>query len=179
MVETLAGKSIVVVGGSSGIGYAVAKASLLSQASHVTIVCTSNEKGARSVERLREDVAKAGVALSADVTITHDTVDAHDLASVRAMCQRVGEVDHFVWTSGDGLRSGFPQTLNLDENRGACGATFTFTLGSCADALPDAFDVRFWGAAQAAQSIKIKQGGSIIFTIGGSTFFLALGVARC
>lgn len=35
-------------------------------------------------------------------------------------------------------------------------------------ALLDVFDVRFWGAAQAAQSIKIRPGGSIIFTIGES-----------
>ena len=122
MAATLAGKTIVVVGGSSGIGYGVAKASLLAQAAHVIVVSTSAEKGARTVERLRADVAQAiaaapaGSVLPVTGTIAADTVDAHDLASVRALCERLGEVDHFIWTSGDPLRIGFPQ--DLDANRG-------------------------------------------------------------
>lgn len=145
MVATLAGKTIVVVGGTSGIGYGVAKASLISQAAHVVVVGTTLEKAQSTAERLRGELAGAAVT----GTIASDALDAHDLASVRAFCERVGEVDHFVWTSGDPLRVGFPGTLSLDDHR-------------------DAFDVRFWGAAQAAQSIKIRPGGSIILTIGSA-----------
>jgi len=155
MVASLAGKTVIVVGGTSGIGYAVAKASVLSQAAHVVVVGTSKEKAEHTVQRLRDDIAAAtasapaGTLLPVSGTIASDTLDAHDLASVRAFCERVGEVDHLIWTSGDPLRVGFPQTQSLDENR-------------------DAFDVRFWGAAQAAQSIKIRPGGSIVLTIGGA-----------
>lgn len=37
------------------------------------------------------------------------------------------------------------------------------------DASADIFDVRYWGAAQAAMSIKIREGGSIVLTIGERT----------
>lgn len=122
MVATLAGKTVVVVGGSSGIGYGVAKASLLSQAAHVVVVSQTVEKAAKTVQRLHDDVAAtvasapAGSLLPVKGTIAGDTLDAHDLASVRAFCERVGEVDHLIWTSGDSLRIGFPQSL--DDNRG-------------------------------------------------------------
>ncbi|EKM59337.1 uncharacterized protein PHACADRAFT_249763 [Phanerochaete carnosa HHB-10118-sp] len=153
MVVSLIGKTVVVVGGTSGIGYGVAKASLLSQAARVVVVGTTKEKAERTVQRLHADIAAetasapAGTLPSINGTITPDALDAHDLTSVSAFCERVGEVDHLVWTSGDALRTGFPQ--NLDENR-------------------DIFDVRFWGAAQAAQSIKIRPGGSITLTIGAA-----------
>ncbi|EKM59336.1 uncharacterized protein PHACADRAFT_249761 [Phanerochaete carnosa HHB-10118-sp] len=158
MVASLAGKTVVVVGATSGIGYGVAKACLLSQAAHVVVVGTTKEKAEHTVQRLRTDIAAetasapAGTLLPVSGTIASDALDAHDLASVRAFCDRVGEIDHLVWTSGDPLRVGFPQALSLDEHR-------------------DAFDVRFWGAAQAAQSIKIRKGGSITLTIGS-------GIAR-
>lgn len=122
MVATLAGKTIVVVGGSSGIGYGVAKASLLSQAAHVIVVSQTKEKAEKTVQRLQEDIAAVvksapeGSILPVTGTIAGDTLDAHDLASVRALCERVGEIDHLVWTSGDALRIGFPQSL--EENRG-------------------------------------------------------------
>ena len=125
MVATLAGKTVVVVGGTSGIGYAVAKATLLSQAAHVIVVGTTKEKAAHTLERLRNDVGAPIVG-----TLASDALDAHDLASVRAFCERVGEVDHFIWTAGDGLRTGFPQTLSLDENRGMCSSSLGY-LARC------------------------------------------------
>lgn len=138
MVASLASKTVVVVGGTSGIGYAVAKASVLSQAAHVVVVGTSQEKAERTVQRLRDDIAtetaKAPVGTLPPIsgTISSDTLDAHDLASVRAFCERVGEVDHFVWTSGDPLRVGFPQTLSLDENRGgSCSGSAVWMLTLC------------------------------------------------
>ena len=44
-------------------------------------------------------------------------VDAKDSKSVRALFERVGEIDHLVWTSGDGLRLGFPN-MDLEANKG-------------------------------------------------------------
>ena len=125
MVATLAGKTIVVVGGSSGIGYGVAKASLLSGAAHVIVVSHSQEKAARTVTRLQAEAAAEaaaappGTQLPVTGTVAGDALDAHDLASVRALCERVGEVDHFVWTAGDRLRLGFP--MDLEANRGGLG----------------------------------------------------------
>ena len=54
-MAALQGKRIIVIGGSSGIGYSVAKASLLSLAEHVTIASSSQAKVAAAVERLLAD----------------------------------------------------------------------------------------------------------------------------
>lgn len=43
MANTLQGKKIVVVGGSSGIGYSVAKAALKEVAGHVLVASSSRE----------------------------------------------------------------------------------------------------------------------------------------
>ncbi|KAL5489721.1 hypothetical protein ACEPAI_4553 [Sanghuangporus weigelae] len=143
-MASLAGKTVLVVGGSSGIGYGVAKTSLLSLASKVIIASSSQTKVEAAVARLKEDISKAGSTIEG--TFAGEVVDAKDTKSVRALLERVGEIDHLVWTSGEGLRVGFPN-LDLEANR-------------------DAFDLKFWGALTAAQVAKIRPGGSITFTIG-------------
>ncbi|KAI5121375.1 hypothetical protein M0805_001188 [Coniferiporia weirii] len=147
-MTTLAGKTVVVVGGSSGIGFGVAKAALLSRAAHVIIGSSAQTKVDEAVARLQAELksltASGGVAIEG--TLTGHIIDARNTESVKAFCAQVGPVDHFVWTSGDPLRLGFPN-IDLDQNR-------------------DMFDVRFWGPAIAAQTVQIKPGGSIILTIG-------------
>ncbi|KAI5121376.1 hypothetical protein M0805_001189 [Coniferiporia weirii] len=149
-MTTLAGKTVVVVGGSSGIGFGVAKAALLSQAAHVIIGSSAQSKVDEAVGRLQAELksltASGGVAVEG--TLTGHVIDAHKTESVKAFCAHVGPVDHFVWTSGDQLRLGFPN-IDLDQNR-------------------DVFDVRFWGPAIVAQTVQIKPGGSIILTIGSA-----------
>ncbi|KAH8112589.1 short-chain dehydrogenase/reductase SDR [Phellopilus nigrolimitatus] len=144
-MATLAGKTIVVVGGSSGIGYGVAKASLLSHAAHVIIGSSSQQKVIAALDRLRSELAAAETT-SVGGIVTGEVINAKDSGSVKAFFERVGEIDHLVWSSGDPLRLGFPN-IDLDKNK-------------------DAFDVRFWGAANAAQVAKIRPGGSITLTIG-------------
>jgi len=141
-MATLEGKTIVVVGGSSGIGFGVAKQSLLSGASHVIIGSSSEANIQSALQRLQAAVAGKGAVGQ----LTGHVVDAKQSSSVRAFIGAVGEIDHLVWTSGDPLRVGFPD-MDLDSHR-------------------DLFDVRFWGAAVAAQSAKIRPGGSITLTIG-------------
>lgn len=143
-MATLAGKTVLVVGGSSGIGYGVAKASLISRASRVIIASSTPAKLESALGRLRKDVSASGATVEGSVE--GEVVDARSSDSIRALLAKVGEVDHLVWTSGDGLRLGFPD-MDLDKNR-------------------DVFDVRFWGAFTAAQAAKIKPGGSITFTVG-------------
>jgi hypothetical protein len=96
---------------------------LLAQAAHVTVISISKEKGTHTIDHLQADIAAAlsaappGTAVPMNGTIASDTLDAHNLVSVRVLCACVGEVDHFVWTSGDPLHMGFPQHLSLDKNR--------------------------------------------------------------
>jgi len=142
-MSTLEGKTVLVIGGSSGIGFGVAKCSLLSQAARVILASSSQEKVTNAVGRL--GAALQGKAVAGKVE--GEVVDAKDNASVRALMQRVGEIDHLVWTSGDPLRLGPLAKLDFDANK-------------------DLFDVRFWGACVAAQNAKIRPGGSITLTLG-------------
>jgi len=142
MSSNLAGQTVVVVGGSSGIGYGVAKASLLNRAAQVIIASSSAEKVDDAIKRLQADVAGAAV----EGKLSGGVLNAKDSASVKAFFDNLGEIDHLVWSSGDPLRLGY-SGMDLDVNK-------------------DAFDVRFWGAAAAAKAAKLRKGGSVTLTVG-------------
>ena len=118
-MTTLANKKILIIGGSSGIGYGVAKAALPSRASHVIIASSSQERVTNAIARLNEDVeiASRERGLATGGILTGEVVDARNSVAVKEFMNRVGEVDHLIWSSGDGLRLGFPN-INLEENRG-------------------------------------------------------------
>ena len=84
--EALNGKSIVILGGSSGIGLATAQAA---QAAGAKVVITG-----RSAERL----AKAQAALGPNAEA--HAVDAGDEAATRALFERLPAVDHVFITAG-------------------------------------------------------------------------------
>jgi len=138
-MATLASKTVVVVGGTSGIGFAVAKASLASGAAHVIVASSSAERVATTVSILEAD---------AKGRVTGETLDAKNTASIKKLFETIGPIDHLVWTSGESLKIGYPDIdLDSEEIRGF-------------------FDVRFWGPVNAAKYAQIKKGGSITLTIG-------------
>ncbi|PPQ88861.1 hypothetical protein CVT25_009587 [Psilocybe cyanescens] len=79
-MATLQNKKIVIVGGSAGIGFAVALAALQCQAN-------------RAIDRLK--------AHKLPGKIQGHVLDAKDLAAVQIFSGKFGTVDHIVWTSGD------------------------------------------------------------------------------
>lgn len=81
----LAGKHVVVVGGTSGIGHAVAEHALAA--------------GARVTVASR-DPQRAAVTLGPDVRT--EQVDLGDTASVEALFARIGGIDHLVMSAGPG-----------------------------------------------------------------------------
>ena len=176
-MATLQGKKVVVIGGSSGIGYAVAKASLLSLAAHVTIASSSQAKVAAAVARLiaEPELQKLGADLKQRVA--GGTLDLGDTKAVGAFFEKIGEVDHLVITSGR-VTSTFPwREGNLDSHKGQLNFSHTQPyppLISCY--AQGEFDLRFWGPATAAQKVKLREGGSITFTIG--TTFLPQAFTR-
>ena len=109
-MATLESKTIIIFGGSSGIGYSVAEACLLSRASLVIIASSSVDRVTTAVRRLQ--AAKLGVG-----KVHGAVVDARDHAALKEFVTRIGEVDHVVWTSGDKLKVGFPD-VDVESMKG-------------------------------------------------------------
>jgi NAD(P)-dependent dehydrogenase (short-subunit alcohol dehydrogenase family) len=87
-MRTLAGRKIVIVGGSSGIGLGVATAALELDADVVIV--------GRSLEKLRA----AERVLGANRRVRAHAVDVTDESAVAQMFEEVGEFDHLVSTAG-------------------------------------------------------------------------------
>ncbi|PPQ26699.1 SDR family oxidoreductase [Rhodopila globiformis] len=89
---TLGGKRIVILGGSSGIGLAVAQAASREGAAAVIV----------SSRQARIDAALATLPAGTEGR----AADLADEAAVRALFQDLGAYDHMVFTAGDALRLG-------------------------------------------------------------------------
>jgi NAD(P)-dependent dehydrogenase (short-subunit alcohol dehydrogenase family) len=135
---SLRSKRVVVIGGTSGIGLAVAQGALAHGAS-VVVGSSSAAKVAAAADKLAggETLALA--------------VDVKDDASVAAFFERVGAFDHLVFTAGDWSGFGGGPIAKLD----VAGAASVFA-------------VRFWGAITAIKHAAkhIREGGSIALTDG-------------
>jgi len=138
--EILKDKKVVIVGGSSGIGFAVAAATLAHGAT-VIITSSSEARVAAAITRLGGNTGKP---------VSGTAVDVRDEAKLFAFLDNVGVFDHLVWTASDKLATGYP---NLDISQSK-----------------HVFDVNFWAPAVAGQYIHkkglIPPGGSITLTTG-------------
>ncbi|KAH9475026.1 Short-chain dehydrogenase/reductase phqE [Psilocybe cubensis] len=144
-MATLQNKTIVIVGGSSGIGFAVALASLQSSAKTVIIASSNEARVHDAVARLKSHNLPGEVH--------GDVVDATNSEAVKAFAGRIGTVDHIVWTSGD-----IPPKSGLNE--------FPFSKVETPDEGQAAFTVRFWGPIVLAKHAKFHPGGSLTLTSG-------------
>jgi NAD(P)-dependent dehydrogenase (short-subunit alcohol dehydrogenase family) len=138
---SLEDQRIIVFGGTSGIGLAVAQLALDEGAS---VVVASGQP--QRVEHAREELAAQspshGTARTLDVT--------HEDA-VRDFFESLGPFDHLVYTAGDDLPLGSLATTDLRVARAR-------------------FEVRYWGAVAAVKYAisSIRQTGSIVLTSGFS-----------
>jgi NAD(P)-dependent dehydrogenase (short-subunit alcohol dehydrogenase family) len=104
---TLKGKKVVVVGGSSGIGFSIAE---LARSEGADVIIAS-----RNVERLNAAAEKLGVtAIVADVTSDE---------SIENLFRNCGPVDHVVVTAAQ-LRSGPFKTVAMEDVRGTMEGKF-------------------------------------------------------
>ncbi|MEV5572096.1 SDR family oxidoreductase [Spirillospora sp. NPDC052269] len=133
--DKLAGQRVVVLGGTSGIGLAVAEAAAAAGAV-VTVASSRKENVERALDRL-----PAGAS--------GEVADLTDPAHVRELFDRLGEIDHLVYTAGDPLLLAPVTELDLDAAR-------------------DFFSLRYFGVLAAVQAAvpKLREGGSITLTSG-------------
>lgn len=100
----LEGKKVVVIGGASGVGFAVASASL--EAGAEVIV------GSSQTPRIEAAAAKLGRGAKGY------TVDVKDERSVAALFDAVGAFDHLVFTAGDwGHMFGATRDLDVEASK--------------------------------------------------------------
>lgn len=99
----LTGSRIVVIGGSSGMGLATARAA--AEAGAVVTIASSNKS--------RVDAALAELPDTCDGAV----LDIRDEAAVADLFARVGELDHVVFTAGDAADRRPLGQLPLDEAR--------------------------------------------------------------
>ncbi|KAH9476379.1 Short-chain dehydrogenase/reductase ucsE [Psilocybe cubensis] len=119
-MATLQNKKVVVVGGSSGIGFAVALGALQSLASLVIIASSNKARVEDAVARLK--------AHNLPGEIRGEVLDAKDSDAVKAFAVALGAVDHIVWTSGDvpkaelgGPSGPFSIADSVDKGQGIAG----------------------------------------------------------
>jgi NAD(P)-dependent dehydrogenase (short-subunit alcohol dehydrogenase family) len=131
----LKGQRIVVLGGSAGIGFAVAQAAA---AEGARVVIASSREG-----RVKEAVARL------PGTEGH-AADLRSEPAVRALFEKLGALDHLVYTAGEELLLSPLAELDLRKAR-------------------DFFELRYWGALLAVQAARphLAKDGSIVLT-GGS-----------
>ena len=104
MSSTLTGQKVVVIGGASGVGYAVAQAALAAGAQVVV--------GSSQAPRIEAAAAKLGGGAKGI------TVDVKDEASVAAFFDKTGPFDHLVFTAGDwGHFFGATRDLDVEASK--------------------------------------------------------------
>ncbi|MBD8254297.1 SDR family oxidoreductase [Pseudomonas fluorescens] len=116
MTPSLSGKTIIVIGGSSGIGAAVAQAALA--------------RGAHVI------VAGRRLAPGSDSGLRNEPVDVTDSASLKQLFETVGRFDHLVYTSGPSVRAKPLIETDLDEARDNFDVKLWGALRAIQHALP-------------------------------------------
>lgn len=85
----LQGKRVIILGGSSGIGLAVAEQASL-QGANVVVVSSNHDRIQKAVQSL-------------GVRVEGETADLSDEGAIAALFTGLGSIDHLVFTAGDSL----------------------------------------------------------------------------
>lgn len=104
-INTLDSKRVVVIGGSSGIGLAVAQLAA-SKGAEIVLVSSNGKKLQLAIESL------PGKPHS-------ETVDVSDEQAIETLFAKLGAFDHLVFTAGDSLHLNRVATTHLQEARRA------------------------------------------------------------
>jgi NAD(P)-dependent dehydrogenase (short-subunit alcohol dehydrogenase family) len=155
---SLAGKKVVVVGGSSGIGLATAE---LAKADGAEVIIAS-----RNAERLKAAADKLGVkAIAADVTNDDSVVQ---------LFKACGPVDHVVVTAAQ-LRSGPFKTVSMEDVRSTMEGKFWGAWR-----IARAADIRAGGSLTLVSgflSIRPRPNSAIVGSVNGAIESLTRALA--
>jgi NAD(P)-dependent dehydrogenase (short-subunit alcohol dehydrogenase family) len=158
-------KTVVVIGGASGIGLAVAEAALADGARVVI--------GSSNAERVQAAAARLGAGATGIV------VDVRDEASVASFFEQIGAFDHLVFTAGDwGWRVFGPtRDLDLDAAKDGLAVRFWGALSAvkhgCRRIAADG-SITLTGGMLAHRPMK---GAPVVTAGAGAVEFLASGLA--
>jgi NAD(P)-dependent dehydrogenase (short-subunit alcohol dehydrogenase family) len=143
--HTLQGQRIVILGGSAGIGLAVAHRAV-AEDSHVIIASHDRTRVDGAVARIRD------VTSTSKGTIVGHAVDLRSADETRALFSEVGAFDHLVFTAGEELLLSPLDKLDL-----AAARRF--------------FELRYWGALTAVQAARphLARDGSVVLTSGAAS----------
>lgn len=148
--RVLDGSKVVVIGGSSGLGFAAASA-LIEEGAHVVIGSSSADRVQAAVSKLLDPSTQFNADSKRVSGHAVNLKGADAEKSLSDFFAKVGEFDHLVYTAGDHL-----QTKSLDQ-------------WSYQD-IVDAGSVRFTSAILAVKTATaaghLKDGGSIVLTTG-------------
>ena len=107
---SLSGKRVVILGGTSGIGLATAKAAEREGAA-VVIASSRRERLDRALAALRSGAEG-------------EVVDVADETQVRALFERIGAFDHLVFTAGESLQLEPLAAMQVERARGFVNVRF-------------------------------------------------------
>ena len=102
-VPSLNGKKVVVLGGSSGIGFATAKAAA-AEGAHVIITSSNQQR----IDKALKQLPQSSKGYAADLT---------DEQQVAALFGKLGDIDHLVFTAGEHLKIATINEIGLEDAR--------------------------------------------------------------
>jgi NAD(P)-dependent dehydrogenase (short-subunit alcohol dehydrogenase family) len=160
---SLNGKRIVVLGGSSGLGFATAKAAA-DEGALVVIASSSQEKVNKAKEKLPSGTEAHAINLL-------------DEDSIQSFFEKIGEYDHLVYTAGDPLQGIDQKDMAFKDAQGFFGirywGAFLATKYGADKIRPGGSIVLTSGMA----SRRSRKGWSVISSICGATEALARALA--
>lgn len=107
--QKLLNRHVLVIGGTSGIGFAVAEASLASGAK-VTVSSSNPSRVDSAIQKLRESFPDGTVAGHA-CDLSKPTIEQ----DIEALFAKVGKLDHIVFTAGDKLATAKISDITYDK----------------------------------------------------------------
>jgi NAD(P)-dependent dehydrogenase (short-subunit alcohol dehydrogenase family) len=162
---SLTGKQIVIIGGTSGIGRAVAKAALDAGAN--VHIGSSNEGRLGTALELLGD------------SVNGTTVDVRDEASIDAFFAKIGTIDHLVYTAGDWERRKTQVGVKFDlaDSRASVDTRFWGILLAIKYGLPHMAADGSITLTSGLYAHRPAKGTSLITAFNGAVEHLARGLA--